>query len=696
MTNSVTLNEEFPKQTHSAWRELAEQDLKGAPFEKRLVTRLLEGVAVQPLYVAEAAAPNQGGFPGLAPYVRGASPLGSANGNWQIIQEHRHANPQLANAAILGDLKCGATAVLVSLAPRLLDTHTRSNCGCGGGVLVDDVDHLDIVLRDVDLAATPVQIAGSTGFYSAAAALAALQQRRGIAPSKRLGAFNADPLGALAARGISYCNAGRALAQAASMAAVTASSFAGMTALQVSTVPYDNAGSHAVQELAAAIATGIEYLRACEAQGLAPDAAARQIQFTLTVGCDQFLEIAKLRALRALWNRVLEACGVASADRSVKLHARTSRRVLTKRDPWVNLLRTTIGCFAAAVGGAELITVLPFDDVLGPSDDFARRIARNVQVVLAEEAQIGKVADPAGGSFYVESLTKELAERAWSTLQSIESEGGMLAALRSGSFKRAVDATNDQRQKDLAKRKWPVTGVSEYPALREQPVTREPYDSSEIERAIKATRTERAAKTSISNLVQAVATANDQSRFTAAVEALLAGATRDQVEAALGNQAETVEQFHLRRFAAGFEKLRDASDTALHQKGQRPRIFLANMGPIAVHTARAGFAQNFFEAGGFEAVSNDGFSSADQAIAAFKASGCQLAIICSSDAWYESGAAPLATALKQAGVKTLFLAGNPGAQESAYRGAGIDQFIFMGCDVLATLSQLAQAEGLAL
>lgn len=696
MTNSVTMTEEFAKQTFATWRELAEQDLKGAPFEKRLVTRLLEGISVQPLYVAQAAAPNPTGFPGTAPFVRGALPLGSAHGNWQIVQEHRQASPQVANAAILDDLKHGAHSVLLPLAPRLLDPAPRTTCGCGGGVLVDDVDQLDAVLRDVDLSRVAVQVLGSTGFYSAAATLAALQERRGVAPAQRLGAFNADPLGALAARGMSYRKVEQALVEGARIAVTTAGSFPQMTSLEVSTQPYDNAGAHAVQELAAAVATGIEYLRACEAQGLAPEAACGQIQFTLSVGCDQFLEIAKLRALRALWNRVLETCGVPNAQRRMRVHARTSRRVLTKRDPWVNLLRTTIGCFSAALGGAELITILPFDDALGSTDELARRFARNVQVVLAEEAHIGRVADAAGGSFYVESLTKELAERAWGTLQTVEAEGGMLAALRSGSFKRAIDATNEQRQKDIAKRKLPITGVSEFPALREQPVIRPAYDSSDIERTIQATRTERAAKTSIGSLVAAVTGADEASRFTNAVKALAAGATRQQIEAALGGEAETVEQLHMRRFAAGFEKLRDASDAALQSTNRRPSIFLANMGPIAVHTARAGFAQNFFEAGGFEALANDGFASPEQAVAAFKASGCHVAILCSSDAWYETGAAVAASALKRAGAKTLFLAGNPGAQEKAYRDAGVDQFIFMGCDVLATLTQLAQAEGLAL
>ena len=210
---------------------------------------------------------------------------------------------------------------------------------------------------------------------------------------------------------------------------------------------------------------------------------------------------------------MLEASGVPGEQRALTVHARTSRRVLTKRDPWVNSLRTTIGCFAAAVGGAELITVLPFDDAIGPSDEFAQRIARNVQVILAEEASIGRVADAAGGSFYVEALTRELATQAWTLFQAVEAEGGMLAALRSGSFKRAVDATHEQRQKDLAKRKVPITGVSEYPALNEQPVLRPAFDTAALERSIHATRAEHDAQDKIKGLVAAVATASAADRF---------------------------------------------------------------------------------------------------------------------------------------------------------------------------------------
>ncbi len=685
--------EDFPAQDHAAWLKLVQIDLKGAPFEKRLVKKLIEGVAVQPLYSADTVATINIGLPGQSPLIRGATPLGSCKNGWQIVQEYRHPDPQVANAAMRQDLSRGATSMVVRFSPRLLDERSMAGCGCGGGVLVDSQQELEVLFRDVDLTKIDLAITGGPAFYSAAALITAFLERRGIALGQRQLAFNADPLGALAAKGVSYRSAEVLLEQAAELACFAADKSSGVVALQVSTAAYDNAGATAVQELAAAVATGVEYLRACEAAGLEPARACGQIDFSLGIGCDQFLEIAKFRAFRALWHRIQEAVGVGVAERRVHVHARTSRRVLTKRDPWVNLLRTTIGCFAAAVGGADAITVLPFDDALGPSDDFARRLARNTQVILAEEGHIGRVIDAAGGSFYVEALTRELAERAWSEFQAIEAAGGMLAMLRSGAFKRAIDATWEQRQKDLGRRKTPITGVSEYPSLNEAPIERAPAATDSVERAIERTREACAVKPKILDLVLQASDTLGIQRFEAATAALRAGATRLQIENALGRNPEAIEQFHLRRFSAKFEQLRDASDAMLRATGQRPRVFLANMGPIAVHTARATYAQNFFEAGGFEAIANDGFDTADAAALACAQANCKLAVLCSSDAWYETGATGVAAALKRAGVKRLFIAGNPGAREQAYRDAGVDQFIFIGCDVVATLTELAQAEG---
>jgi methylmalonyl-CoA mutase len=693
MMHPVTLGEDFPAQSYETWRNLAELDLKGAPFEKRLLTKIIEGITVQPLYSADTVARIQVGLPGQAPLVRGGTPLGSTKNGWQIVQEHRHPDPKVANEALRQDLSRGVASAVVRLSPRLLDERDMVGCGCGGGVLADSIEQMDLLFRDVDLSRVPIQITGGPAFYSAAALLSAFLDRREIEPRLRRASFNADPLGAMAAKGVGYRSANVLLEQAAELATVAVQEFPGISALQVSTAPYDNAGAHAVQELAAAIATGVEYLRACEAAGLQPEQTLSQITFSLAVGCDQFLEIAKFRALRALWNRVQEVTGVPADQRFVRVHARTSRRVLTKRDPWVNLLRTTIGCFAAAVGGADQITVLPFDDVLGPSNEFAQRIARNIQIILAEEAHLGRVIDAAGGSFYVESLTRELAERAWVAFQAIEEQGGMLAVLRSGAFKREIDATWAQRQKDLARRKTPITGVSEYPFLNEAPVERKVASTSDVERVIEKNREQRAVHPKILERTADVAAMSGKARFNAATAAALLGATRQQIESALGRNPESIGGFHLRRFSAGFEQLRDASDAALGQTGKRPRIFLANMGPIAVHTARAGYALNFFEAGGFEAVANNGFETPEAAAAACVQESCTLAIICSSDAWYESGVAAVAKALKLAGVQRLFLAGNPGAHEEAYRKAGVDQFIFVGCDVLSMLTELAQAQG---
>jgi methylmalonyl-CoA mutase len=685
------LTEDFPAQDYEAWLKLVQIDLKGAPFEKRLVTKLIEGIAVQPLYSAGTAAATNVGLPGQAPLIRGATPLGACKNGWHIVQEYRYPDPQVANAAMRQDLRRGSTSMVVRLSPRPLDERDMAGCGCGGGVLVDSLQELDVLFLDIDLTTIDLAITGGPAFYSAAALMTALFEQRRIAFGQRRLAFSADPLGALAAKGVSYRSANVLLEQAAELACCAVEKSSGVVALEVSTAAYDNAGASAVQELAAAVATGIEYLRACETAGLEPARACRQIDFSLGVGCDQFLEIAKFRAFRALWHRVQEAIGVA--ERRVHVHARTSRRILTKREPWVNLLRTTVGCFAAAVGGADAITVLPFDDALGPSDDFARRLARNTQVILAEEGHIGRVIDAAGGSYYVETLTRELAERAWTEFQAIEAAGGMLAMLRSGAFKRAIDATWEQRQEDLGRRKTPITGVSEYPSLDEAPVERARAATESVERAIERTREERAVNTKILALVSQVSDTIGIRRFEAATAACGAGATRLQIENALGRNPEAIEQFPLRRFSAKFEQLRDASDAALRATGQRPRVFLANMGPIAVHTARATYAQNLFEAGGFAAITNDGFDTADAAAAACAQANCRLAVLCSSDAWYETGATGVALALKRAGVTRLFLAGNPGVHEKEYRDAGVDQFIFIGCDVLATLTELAQAEG---
>jgi methylmalonyl-CoA mutase len=305
------------------------------------------------------------------------------------------------------------------------------------------------------------------------------------------------------------------------------------------------------------------------------------------------------------------------------------------------MLRATIAVFAAGVGGADAISTLPFTAPLGLPDRLARRVARNTQLILLEESNLAKVSDPAAGSGGIEDLTTQLCAAAWTQFQEIEAAGGAAAALEAGLIQTKVAATRAEREKAVARRKDAFTGTSEFPNIHEVAVH-----------------------------VDAVAPKVTPLPDPPPQEG------RDQTEFAALPRI---------RLAEPFEALRDASDAVLEKTGARPKVFLANLGKLSDFTARTLFAKNFFESGGIEAVSNDGFASRDEMIAAFKASGARLACLCSSDKIYETEAAGAATALKSAGVRHICLAGRPGNLEGALKGAGVQDFVYVGCDAVATL-----------
>ena len=309
--------------------------------------------------------------------------------------------------------------------------------------------------------------------------------------------------------------------------------------------------------------------------------------------------------------------------------------MMTQRDPWVNALRTTVAAFAAGIGGADSVTVLPCTAALGLPDRLARRIARNTQLLLIEESSLAKVADPAAGSGGIEDLTQKLCGSAWSLFQEIEKAGGIWPALQEGLLQGKIAAARAAREGALAKRKDALTGTTEFPNVHEAPV-------------------------SVLDVKPVVVPPADKATVTFAPLAAM-------------------------RLAEPFEALRDASDRVLERTGSRPKVFLANLGPIAAFTARAMYAKNFFETGGIEAVTSDGYASHADMLAAFKASGAKLACLCSSDELYGQEAAAAAAAIKAAGATCVYMAGRPGELEAALKAAGVQGFIFMGCDVLKIL-----------
>src|SRR4051812_325880 len=607
--DELLLAGEFPAATRDEWRALVAGVLRKAgreelpdPVEDALRRPVATGVPVAPLYTAEDAGdlPTAVGVPGLAPFVRGArAGAGSREvpAGWDVRQRHAHPDVAVTKEAVLADLENGVTSLWLVL---------------GDGAI--PLDALPDVLDGVYLDLAPVTVEG--GQAAAEAFLALVEgrddSRTGIAAGGSLGL---DPLGTEAASGQPQDLSG--LAGVARRAAPL-----GLRTVTVDATVFHDAGASAVEELGCSLAAGVAYLRALTGDGLSVDDAFAALEFRYAATADQFTTIAALRAARRMWDRVGEGSGASPEARAQRQHAVTSSVMTTRRDPWVNLLRTTVACFAAGVGGADAVTVQPFDAALGLPDAFSRRIARNTQSLLVEEGSLARVLDPAGGCFYVESLTEDLAQAAWAWFTEIERAGGLQAALADGLVADRIGAAWETRRKRLATRSDALTGVSEFPNLAEKLPERQPAAD--------------------------VRPTGGLPRVRAAQE---------------------------------FEALRDAADRAADAAATRPAVYLATIGPVSRHTARASFAGNLFQAGGIATPSGDGAAGLGDA-------GTTVACICGTDKDYTSSAADLARQLKDAGATSVWLAGKP---ELAVDG--VDGYVYAGCDALQTLHTVFEQLG---
>jgi methylmalonyl-CoA mutase len=618
-TNAMTddleaLGAEFAAASREAWLKLVDKVLKGQSFERRLVSETADGLRIEPLLTCAdtlRVPPAQVGRPAGAGHV------------WDIRQRHAEPDPELCNAAILEDLAGGVNSLLLQI-----EAPGQSGLGYGAEPLAG-------ALKGVPLDQVPIALDARENTLDAAGSLIALWREAGIGEGRRRAAFNYDPLGVLAKTGTLYYPADRACEIAAKFAS-DQQAIPNVTALLADGRPYHEAGAGEAQELAGLLATLVTYLRACEAGGLPPRVAFAKIGFALATDADLFVSIAKLRAARRLLARVAEACGVSEVADALNITATTSERMMAKRDPWVNMLRTTVACAGAALGGADVISVLPFTWALGKPDRFALRIARNTHLVLQEESALARVADPAHGAWLMEKLTADLAHKAWELFQAIEAQGGMARALESGLLAREIHSVARARAARIAHGQLELTAVSAFPLLGPDGVHVAPHP---------------------------------------AAQPIVKGGT-------------SAEPLPLRRLAEPFEGLRDAADRHLARTGQRPQVFLAALGEAAVHAGRTTWMQNFLAAGGIEAVPSAPLYNSADAGKAFADSFTRAVAICSSDAVYAELAEATAGVLKAAGATHVLLAGRPKGQEQALRAAGVDDFLFAGCDAMATLSRL--------
>ena len=598
----LSLARDFPPADEAAWKALVEEALKGSPFAA-LKSKTYDGIAVEPLYPrAQEARPIAGRAPG--------SP-------WSVMQRIDHPDAKAANAQILDDLNNGANNITLVFEGAVGDHgYALAATGTAISAALDEV-HLDAdIAVDLDLGLQSKDAAGL---------LATLVKARALAPQAVAIRFGFDPLGAIALAGASPLPWKDIAAMLAALVSdFAAQGFAGPFAAADGRVVHAAGGSEA-QELAFALASAVAYLRAMEQGGIAVEDARALVYFRLAADQDQFLTIAKFRAIRKLWARIEEACGLK--PRPAVVSAETAWRMMTKRDPHGNIVRGTIAALGAAAGGADAVTVLPFSAALGLPDPFARRIARNTQTILIEEANIHRVAEPAAGSGPIEALTDALGEAAWALFQEIEREGGPARALEAGSIQKDVAKVRAAREANVARRKDTLIGTSDFPNLAED-------------------------KADVLALPRLAALSTDQRALTPI------------------------------RLAEPFERLRDRSDQFRAKHGARPKVFLACLGRPADFNARASFAKSLFEAGGIDAVEGDG----DNLAKRFRDSGAKLACLCSSDKVYEREGAEAAKALIKAGARHVYIAGKPGGHQAALEQTGIGSFLHQGCDTLQILT----------
>lgn len=612
----MSLAADFPDQDEARWRALAEAALKGASWD-RLVSRTADGVPIQPLY-RETDAPtaaDPAGAPGVAPFVRGGHAMRDAFLPWHIRQSVETPDPKAAHAEVIADLERGVSSIELVVDPA-----------GANGVKIASLTDLRVALDGVLVDLAPIALDAGAAGLTTAKLLADFLKDAG--PAAASPAFNIDPVGTLMRDGVM---ADGALKDAAAFAATQRDRFPKATWLRADARPVHEAGGSEAQEIAVALSSGIAALRALTDADFPADEAGDAILFTVSVGTDILVETAKLRALRLTWARVMEATGAKPEARAAQIQTITSRRMMTRHDAWTNMLRTTAAAFAAAVGGAEAITVLPFTDALGRPTPFSRRIARNTQLILMEESHIGHVIDPAGGAWFVEKLTRDLAEEAWKEMQGIEAQGGIVAALTNGVVQHEVELIRQKRQKAFATRRENVTGVTDFPLL---------------------------------------------------------GAEAPATTGARPARAAHAKALTPIRWAEPFETLRDKGE------GAKATAFFATLGALAEFSARANFATNLLAAGGIAAIgSEDVYADVAALGAAFARSGATVAVLCGSDARYASDAATAVQSLKAAGALWIVYAGKP-ADETALRAAGVDQFVFAGQDALEALRTLHASLGI--
>jgi methylmalonyl-CoA mutase len=606
---------EFPQVSTGAWEEKIMADLKGGDYHKKLIWKSDEGFDVKPYYRAEDLSGLEylNALPGTSPYVRG---LKKDNNEWIIRQDISPVDIHESNQMALDAIAKGAGAV--GLKANEVTTHKQ----------------LSELLNGMDFKKTAINFISAQSYPLTLEFLIYELNHRGFGGESLRGSINFDPISYLMLHGEFYISWEHDLEETEYVLGIVREKIPQFKVITIDGHYFQNAGSSLVQELAYSLASASEYLACLTARGLKADEVAPFMQFSLGIGPNYFMEIAKLRAARLLWTRMVEQYQ-AKREESFRLfiHATTALWDKSVYDPYVNMLRTTTEGMSAALGNADSVTILPFDISFKEPDEISRRIARNQQLVLKEESYLNKIADPGAGSYYIENLTNSIAHHAWQMFKDVEARGGMMDCIKSGFIQDEVERSRNQKVMDIAQRKIIMLGTNQYPNLLET--------------------------------------------------------MTDSIQRHDGDPAtapSTYKKLVPFRIASGFEQVRLATERFVKKGNKRPAVFLFTMGNLAMLRARAGFATNFFGCAGYDIIDNQGFAAVGEGVISAMSSNAEVIVICSSDDEYPVIVPEITRKIKQAGSTALIIvAGFPKDLIESFKLAGVDDFIHVRSNLLETL-----------
>ncbi|MBN2348392.1 MAG: acyl-CoA mutase large subunit family protein [Bacteroidales bacterium] len=620
MENQEKLFSEFPAVSTEEWESIILNDLRGADYEKKLVWETIEGIRVRPYYRKEDLEDIEylNVSPGKFPYVRGTK---KTLNQWEIRQDIVVENIKRANEEALFLLQRGVSSVGFSFIKKQIFG-------------AEDISKL---INGIDLTQNKINL--NTGRYSPEifTFLVKVISETGSDMEKVFGSMDYDPLGNLTATGNFYLSEEEDIQELATFIKKSVRELPGFRILSIHGLNFSNAGSSITQELAFSLAMGVEYLHRLTQAGLSIEDITPRIQFVLGTGSNYFMEIAKLRAVRYLWAKIVNEYKPSSVESAeMYIHSVTAKCNKTLYDPYVNMLRVTTESMSAIIGGTDSLLVSPYDSVFRKPSDFSKRIARNTQMVIKEEAYFDKTVDPSAGSYYIENLTDSLISESWKLFLEIEEEGGYVSAIKNGVIQKKIKETAENRRKNLAFRKEVLVGTNQYA---------NPLD-----------------------------TALDK------INTSIAFPDKETQENTI---CDSIKDF---RMAEDFEKLRLNIETS----DSKPKVFLFTIGNLTWRKARAAFSNNFFATAGYQIIDNNGFNTADEGVHAAESSGADIIVICSSDEEYIDLVPLIYQKLKH---KILVVAGSPKNIEDL-QAAGIKYFIHLKSNMLDTLKEFNELLGI--